>query len=69
MKDFTNTDQRQMSLFPENSGIPSKTPETSTVVSAPQQTAQVLSFFDAKKDKRADAEAKATERVLQLLAL
>lgn len=62
MKDFSNTDQRQMQLFPESDA-------NSASASSKPQYANVFSLFDKRRVEENNAERDVTRKVLALLEL
>jgi hypothetical protein len=68
VKDFLNTDQRQMQLFPEGDTIPAAISSQSQENFKPQY-ANVFSLFDKRGVEENNAERVVTRKVLALLEL
>lgn len=69
MNDFSNTDQRQLQLFPEGDAKLPAAIVLSSQCNSTDQQAKVVFLFDKKKAKENDAEQALTRKVLALLAL
>lgn len=70
MNQKPDTDQRQLSLFPEERKSTAVVClEQSPVSASPASTAKVLCFQKEKRIRKTDADATLTDRVLSLLKL
>ena len=69
MKDFANTDQRQLQLFPEGDAKLPVADAPDSQHNSTYQQANVVFLFDKKKVKENDAEQILARKALALLAL